>query len=90
MPENDPNTLMICKAGGREDTSFRNKRVLSAYRDILSTITPTCIPSTEGADLIRATRGSMMSANKPGESGQPCLVPRVRGKGKDSELLVRM
>lgn len=70
--------------------SFRNRRVLSAYRDILSTITPTCIPSTEGADLIQTAGGSMASANRPGESGQPCLVPRVKGKGEDSELLVRI
>lgn len=90
IPENDSNSSIICSAGGREEMSLRKRRVSSAYNDILSVITPTWIPFTEEADLIRAAMGSMANANKPGDSGQPCLVPLDRGNGMDSELFARI
>jgi hypothetical protein len=65
-----------------------NKRS-SAYNDVLCSLPPLTIPRISGEERIAIARGSIAIANKSGEIGHPCLVPRCNGKDWELVLLVR-
>ena len=52
----------------------------SAYILILNSESFLIYPRISVLDLMVCARGSMASANKSGDSGQPCLVPLPSGK----------
>lgn len=68
--------------------SGRYRRTSSAYREIFSHKEPIWMPGIHGDAWIRIARGSIASANRPGDSGHPCLVPRLRGMGSERIPLV--
>lgn len=47
------------------------------------------MPQISGEERSDDERGSIAIANKRGEMGHPCLVPRCNGKYWESILLVR-
>lgn len=82
MPKNTPKQSIKARAASRDSkASGKYKRTSSAYREIFSRRGPTLMPGIHGDVRIRIARGSITRANRPGDSGHPCLVPRLRGKG---------
>ena len=53
----------------------------SANSDSFTSSFPVCIPFISFSSLIAVAKNSKTMLSNSGESGQPCLVPDLRGNG---------
>jgi hypothetical protein len=61
--------------------SLRYRILFSANRDTLIVSLCICIPYIPSSCLIALARNSRTMLNRSGESGNPCLIPVLKGNG---------
>lgn len=75
-PEKTANRVIVwIKRGTDTEGFYINNKISSAYNVILCKFLPTFNTVIKGSHLIASASGSIATANKRGDRGQPCLLP---------------